>query len=74
MLVSWLLNLAKFEACQLHQSPKPFVSSMASFKRMALNRHLLERFIISLLDLDSTSIKSHPLVTGVSRPIRVWLI
>ena len=53
------LNLAKFEACQLHQSPKPFVFSMASFKRMALNRHLLERFI-SLLDLDSTSIKSHP--------------
>ena len=30
-----------------------------SFKRIALNRHLLERFI-SLLDLDSTSIKSHP--------------
>jgi hypothetical protein len=53
------LNLAKFEACQLHQSPKPFVFSMASYKRLALNRHLLERFI-SLLDLDSTSIKSHP--------------
>jgi len=53
------LNLAKFEAIQLHQSPKPFVFSMASFKRLALNRHLLERFI-SLLDLDSTSIKSHP--------------
>ena len=53
------LNLAKFEACQLYQSPKPFVFSVASFKRMALNRHLLERFI-SLLDLDSTSIKSHP--------------
>ena len=53
------LNLAKFEAIQLHQSPKPFVFSMASFKRLALNRHLLERFI-SLLDLDSTLIKSHP--------------
>jgi hypothetical protein len=53
------LNLAKFEAWQLHHSPKPFVFSMASFKRLALNRHLLERFI-SLLDLDSTSIKSHP--------------
>jgi hypothetical protein len=53
------LNLAKFEASQLHQSPKPFVFSMASFKRLSLNRHLLERFI-SLLDLDSTSIKSHP--------------
>jgi hypothetical protein len=33
--------------------------SMASFKRLTLNRHLLERFI-SLLDLDSTLIKSHP--------------
>lgn len=53
------LNLAKFEASQLHQSPKPFIFSMANFKRLALNRHLLERFI-SLLDLDSTSIKSHP--------------
>jgi IS4 transposase len=53
------LNLAKFQACQLHPSPKPFVFSMASFKRIALNRHLLDRFI-SLLDLDSTSIKSHP--------------
>jgi len=53
------LNLAKFEAIQLYQSSKPFVFSMASFKRLALNRHLLERFI-SLLDLDSTSIKSHP--------------
>lgn len=53
------LNLTKFEAIQLHQSPKPFVFSMASFKCLALNRHLLERFI-SLLDLDSTLIKSHP--------------
>jgi hypothetical protein len=53
------LNLAKFEAIQLHQSPKPFVFSMASFKWLALNRYLLERFI-SLLDLDSTLIKSHP--------------
>jgi len=53
------LNLAKFEAIQLHQSSKPFVFSMASFKRLALNRHVLERFI-SHLDLDSTSIKSHP--------------
>ncbi|MFM6147697.1 MAG: transposase [Dolichospermum sp.] len=53
------LNLAKFEAIQLHKSPKPFVFSMASVKRLALNRHLLDRFI-SLLDLDVTLIKSHP--------------
>lgn len=53
------LNLAKFDAVQLHQSDKPFVFSMASYKRQALNRHLLDRFI-SLLDLEPTSIKSHP--------------
>ncbi|MCA6571819.1 MAG: hypothetical protein ACK47D_14685 [Pseudanabaena sp.] len=53
------LNLNKFEAIQLHQSPKPFVFSMASYKRLSLNRHLLDRFI-SLIDLDSTLIKSHP--------------
>jgi len=53
------LNLAKFDAIQLHLSAQPFVFSMASYKRLALNRHLLDRFI-SLLDLDPTSIKSHP--------------
>jgi hypothetical protein len=56
------LNLAKFDAWQSHLSSypdKPFVFSMASYKRLALNRHLLDRFI-SLLDLDLTSIKSHP--------------
>lgn len=56
------LNLAKFDAWRLHLSAHPatpFVFSMASYKRLALNRHLLDRFI-SLLDLDLTSIKSHP--------------
>ena len=56
------LNLAKFDAWQTHlaaHSHKPFVFSMASYKRLAFNRHLLKRFI-SLLDLDLTSIKSHP--------------
>ncbi len=56
------LNLAKFQAWQSHQSShpeSPFVFSMASYKRLALNRHLLERFI-SLLDLEPTLIKSHP--------------
>ena len=52
------LNLAKFDAWQTHlaaHSHKPFVFSMASYKRLAFNRHLLKRFI-SLLDLDLTSI------------------
>lgn len=57
------LNLAKYEH-QLRstkdnpkQSLPPF--SVASYKRVALNDHLLERFI-SMLDLDPALIKSHP--------------
>jgi hypothetical protein len=57
------LNLAKYDD-QLHhaqatckQSATPF--SMASYKRVAFNHHLLKRFICEL-DLDPTSIKSHP--------------
>ena len=56
------LNFAKFDAWQLDLSShplKPFIFSMASYKRLALNRHLLDRFI-SLLDLDLTLIKSNP--------------
>ena len=56
------LNLAKVDAWRVHKSTHsevPFVFSMASYKRLALNRHLLERFI-SLLDLEPTLIKSHP--------------
>lgn len=56
------LNLAKLQAWQSHQSAHPdipFVFSMASYKRLALNQHLLDRFI-SLLDLEPTLIKSHP--------------
>jgi len=57
------LNLAKYQA-QLQQPAsdperKADVFSMASHKRAAFNDHLLERFI-SQLDLDPTSIKSHP--------------
>jgi hypothetical protein len=57
------LNLAKYQA-QLQQgasepNQKADVFSMASLKRAAFNDHLLERFI-SMLDLDATSIKSHP--------------
>jgi hypothetical protein len=56
------LNLAKFDAWQIHLSAhpnQPFVFSMASYKRLAFNHHLLDRFI-SLLDLDLNSIKLHP--------------
>jgi hypothetical protein len=53
------LNLAKFEAQQQHQGDQPFVFSMASYKRLALNDHLLDLFI-SNLDLNPTLIKNHP--------------
>jgi hypothetical protein len=53
------LNLARVQAQQQHNSKTDFVFSMASVKRCALNQHLLERFILEL-ELDSTSIKSHP--------------
>jgi hypothetical protein len=45
------------ESEQPASPPEPF--SMASYKRIALNRYLLELFI-EKLDLDPTSIKSHP--------------
>jgi Transposase DDE domain len=57
------LNLAKCEhqlqypRCDLERPTVPF--SMTSYKRVALNDHLLERFIAKL-DLDPTLIKSHP--------------
>jgi hypothetical protein len=57
-----VLNLAKFDAWQIHHlshPAKPFVFSMTSYKRLAFNRHLLDRFI-SLLGLDHKLIKSHP--------------
>jgi len=53
------LNLAKWDAVQQHNCSTSFVFSMASYKRRALNHHLLERFI-DKLDLDPTLIKSHP--------------
>jgi hypothetical protein len=53
------LNLAKFETQQHHQGEQPFVFSMASYKRLALNHHLLDLFI-SNLDLNPTLIKNHP--------------
>ena len=57
------LNLAKYDDHQRRSQPDSDQSassfSMASYKRVAFNDHLMERFI-SQLDLDSTSIKSHP--------------
>ncbi len=53
------LNLAKWDAIQQHNCSTNFVFSMASYKRRALNYHLLERFI-DKLDLEPTLIKSHP--------------
>lgn len=57
------LNIAKLEQ-QKSQSDngedsQPQSFSMATYKRLALNGHLLERFI-SMLGLDPTLIKSHP--------------
>lgn len=53
------LNLAKYQAHQQHDAQTPFVFSMASVKRRALNRHLLDTFIANL-DLVPSVIKSHP--------------
>ncbi|NJL57205.1 transposase [bacterium] len=57
------LNLAKYEdqlrATQGNQEQALSPFSMASYKRVAFNDHLLERFI-SMLELNPTLIKSHP--------------
>jgi hypothetical protein len=57
------LNLARYEAysghSQMDETAQPISFSMSSYKRLAFNDHLLLRFI-SMLDLDSTLIKSHP--------------
>ncbi|MBN3878807.1 MAG: transposase [Nostoc sp. JL23] len=53
------LNLAKLDAHRQQVGQKPFVFSMASVKRRALNDHLLDTFI-STLGLSPTVIKSHP--------------
>jgi hypothetical protein len=53
------LNLAKADLLQQHTSQEPVSFSIASYKRRALNEHLLERFI-SKFALDPTLIKSNP--------------
>ena len=57
------LNIAKLEQQKTQsatgEDSQPQSFSMATYKRLALNGHLLERFI-SMLELDPTLIKSHP--------------
>jgi hypothetical protein len=53
------LNLAKADLLQQHASQEPVSFSIASYKRRALNEHLLERFIAKFA-LDPTLIKSNP--------------
>jgi DDE superfamily endonuclease len=57
------LNIAKLEQQKTQsdtgEDSQPQSFSMATYKRLALNGHLLERFI-SILGLDPTLIKSHP--------------
>jgi len=57
------LNIAKLEQQKTPpntgEDSQPQSFSMATYKRLALNGHLLERFI-SMLELDPTLIKAHP--------------
>ena len=57
------LNLARYDvqhcSSQTETPLPPIPFSMSTYKRLAFNDHLLSRFI-SMLDLDSTLIKSHP--------------
>ncbi|MEG4816430.1 transposase [Microcoleus sp. K5-D4] len=58
------LNLAKYEAYNRHSSPDTFVFSMASYKRLEFNRHILYTFI-DKLDLDPNLILNHPNLPSV---------
>jgi hypothetical protein len=55
------LNLAKFDqlSVQTEEDAAPVSFSMATYQRRASIQHLMARFI-SMLDLDLTSIQSHP--------------
>ena len=52
------LNLAKAALQQQQPTTEPLRFSIASYKRLALNEHLLDLFI-SMFDLEPTLIKSH---------------
>ena len=58
------LNLAKHELSSCHSSAKSFVFSMASYKRLEFNKHLLSTFI-DKLDLDRDLILNHPNLPSV---------
>jgi hypothetical protein len=58
------LNLAKHELSSCHSSAKSFVFSMAYYKRMEFNKHLLSTFI-DKLDLDPDLILNHPNLPSV---------
>jgi hypothetical protein len=58
------LNLAKYELSSCHSSAKYFVFSMASYKRLESNKHLLSTFI-DKLDLDPDLILNHPNLPSV---------
>ena len=58
------LNIAKYEAYNRHLSANRFVFSMASYKRLEFNRHLLYTFI-SKLDLDPNLILNPPNLPSV---------
>jgi hypothetical protein len=55
------LNIAKYDQlpAQSEDDAEPLSFSMETYKRLAFNQHLLERFI-SMLDFYLTLIKSHP--------------
>lgn len=53
------LNLAKYQSYCSRSSSLPFVFSMASYKRLEFNRHLLSTFI-DKFDLDPNLILNHP--------------
>ena len=52
------LNLAKATLQETQTEPESLSFSVASFKRLALNQHLLDLFI-DLFELKPTLIKSH---------------
>ena len=58
------LNLAKYEAYNRHLSQSSFVFSMAYYKRLEFNKHLLCTFI-DKLDLDRNFILNHPNLPSV---------
>lgn len=53
------LNLAKVDLLKRQKTSEPVSVSIASYKHLALNEHLLQRFIY-MFGLDPTLIKSHP--------------